>query len=146
MFTRSFSQWIKKSIGIMTGPRNARRRARRLQSTRFCKLRLEGLEDRAAPSANPTVQSIDRTAPLGPTTSASGVDYTVTFSESVTGVDASDFQLALTGGVTATTPVVVAGSGAVYTVTINGIAGSGTLGLNLVDDNSIRDLDGNPLV
>src|SRR5262249_34699267 len=79
-------------------------------------------------------------------TSASSVTYTATFSEAVTGVDATDFQLALTGSVTATTPVVVAGSGAVYTVTVNGITGSGTLGLNLVDNGSIRDLAGNPLV
>src|SRR5262249_13179891 len=92
----------------------------------------------------PTVQSINRSNPLGPTASASSVTYTVTFSESVTGVDATDFQLALSG-LTATTPVVVSGSGAVYTVTVNGIGGNGTLGLNLVDNGSIRDLAGNPL-
>ena len=37
-------------------------------------------------------------------------------------------------------------SASVYTVTISGIMGNGTLGLNLVDNGSIRDLAGNPLV
>lgn len=92
----------------------------------------------------PVVVSIDRTAPPGPNTSEGGVKYTVTFNESVTGVDASDFTLSL-AGVTATTPVVVSGSGATYVVTINGISGVGTLGLNLVDNGSIRDASGNPL-
>ncbi len=36
-------------------------------------------------------------------------------------------------------------SGAVYTVTVTGITGNGTLGLNLVDTGSIHDLSGNPL-
>jgi membrane-bound inhibitor of C-type lysozyme len=92
----------------------------------------------------PTVLSINRTNPSSQTTSAGSVTYTVTFSESVSGVDASDFALAL-NGVTATTPVVVSGSGAVYTVTINDISGSGTLGLNLVDNGSIREENGNHL-
>ena len=33
----------------------------------------------------------------------------------------------------------------VYTVTVSGITGNGTLGLNLVDNGTIRDLAGNPL-
>ena len=88
----------------------------------------------------PTVVSINRTTPAGPFTGSSSVTYTVTFNESVTGVDPTDFALALTGTVTATTPVVVGGSGAVYTVTVSGISGSGTLGLNLVDNGTIHDL------
>jgi MSHA biogenesis protein MshQ len=61
----------------------------------------------------------------------------VTFDKSVTGVDAADFAVALTGATQTVPPVVVAGSGATYTVTINGISGAGTLGLNLVDNDSI---------
>src|SRR5205823_3302258 len=83
--------------------------------------------------AAPSVISINRTNPAGSGANGASVTYTVTFSEAVTGVDASDFALALTGNVT-TTPPVVSGSGAVYTVTVNGLAGNGTLGLNLVDD------------
>src|SRR4029079_8765923 len=70
----------------------------------------------------PFVQSINRTTPPGPVTSATSVTYTVTFSESVTGVDASDFQVVATGSVATTQPVVVSGSGAVYAVTVHGIA------------------------
>ena len=92
----------------------------------------------------PHVVSIDRTSPLGPATNAGSVDFMVVFSESVSGVDAGDFSLAL-AGVTATTPVGVSGSGDTYTVTVSGISGSGTLGLNLTDDGSIRDAAGNPL-
>ena len=42
---------------------------------------------------------------------------------------------------TQVTPV----SGSVYTVTVSGITGNGTLGLNLVDNGTIHDLAGNPL-
>ena len=41
--------------------------------------------------------------------------------------------------------MVVSGSGATYTVTINGIAGAGTLGLTLLDDGTFRDGLGKPL-
>jgi len=91
----------------------------------------------------PTVLSVNRTTPAGPVTSASSVGYTVTFNEPVTGVDSGDFTLAL-GGVSASTPV-VSGGPSVYTVTVNGITGSGTLGLNVVDDGTIKDAAGNPL-
>ena len=84
------------------------------------------------------VQSIDRTTPSNPST-ATSVTYTVTFNEPVTGVDSSDFALALSGSVATVSPIVVAGSGSVYTVTVNGITGSGTLGLNLVANGSIMD-------
>jgi len=92
----------------------------------------------------PTVLSIDRTVPTGPVINAASVTYTVTFSESVTGVDESDFALALSG-VTASLPVSVTGNEATYTVTVNGISGNGTLVLNLVDDDSIADTTGNKL-
>ena len=45
------------------------------------------------------MQSINRTNPVGPATNATSVTFTVTFSEPVTGVDPSDFQLATTGTV-----------------------------------------------
>ena len=93
----------------------------------------------------PTVLSINRSSPPGPITSGTSVTYAVTFSETVTGVDPSDFQLSLTGDVVATTPVLVSGSGASYQVTVNGISGVGTLRLNLVDDGNIRNGAGNPL-
>src|SRR5205814_145364 len=74
------------------------------------------------------------------------VSFTVTFSEAVTGVDPTDFTLAETGTVGATLIQVTPVTTSVYMVTISGITGSGTLGLNLVDNGSIHDADGNPLV
>ena len=105
----------------------------------------EILEDRTLPSAFPFVQSINRALPAGPVTTASSVSYTVTFSEAVTGVVPADFQLALTGTVAATLTQVTPVSASVYTVTVSSITGIGTLELNLVDNNSIHDLAGNPL-
>ena len=93
----------------------------------------------------PVVQSINRTTPTGPSTSSTSVSYTVTFSEPVMGVVPADFALALGGSVTATSTVGIVGGPAVYTVTVSGIAGAGTLGLDLVDNGSITDLVGNSL-
>ena len=62
--------------------------------------------------------------------SATSVTYTVTFDQAVTGVDASDFALAATG-TAAGTVASVTGSGTTYTVTVDGIAGDGTLRLDL---------------
>jgi hypothetical protein len=91
----------------------------------------------------PTVSSINR-ADASPTSAAS-VNWTVTFSESVSGVNAADFALVNSGlgGSPAITGVI--GSGASYTVTASTGTGSGTLGLNLVDDDSISDGVGNKL-
>jgi hypothetical protein len=65
------------------------------------------------------------------------VNYTVTFSESVTGVDTSDFTLSSTGSIAGATVTNVSGSGAVYTVTADRGTGTGTLRLDLVDDDTI---------
>ena len=81
------------------------------------------------------------TAPTrpSPVTNASTVSFTVTFSEAVTGVVANDFQLALGGTAAGTLSQVTQVSASVYTVMVSGITGSGTLGLNLVDNDSIHD-------
>jgi hypothetical protein len=104
---------------------------------------VEELECRRVPAA-PIVLSIDRASPAGPNTSDSSVTFAVTFSEPVTGVDAADFVVATTGFVSSNAPQVT-GSGSDYSVTVDGIAGGGVLGLNLVDNGSIRDVDGNTL-
>ncbi len=72
------------------------------------------------------------------------MSWTVTFSENVTGVDATDFALAPTT-VSGASITSVTGSNSVYTVTANTGTGSGTLGLNLVDNDSIKDSANNPL-
>jgi beta-lactamase superfamily II metal-dependent hydrolase len=91
----------------------------------------------------PTVVSVNRAA--ASPTSAASVSWTVTFSESVTGVDALDFALAPTGTLSGTSITGVTGSGATYTVTANSGSGDGTLGLNVVDDDSIIDGTAKPL-
>jgi len=92
----------------------------------------------------PTVVSINR-ASTNPT-SAATVQWTVTFSESVTGVDATDFALVAGGGLGGSPAITtVTGSGTTYTVTASTGSGSGTLGLNLVDNDSITDAAGNKL-
>ena len=81
-------------------------------------------------------------------TSASSVNFTVTFSEPVTGVDLvapfADLKLTtdLTGAaITSVTPA----SGSMYTVNVNTGAGNGMLRLDVVDNDSIIDSGGNPL-
>ncbi len=91
----------------------------------------------------PTIMSITRTD-VNPTF-ASSVDFTVTFSEPVTGVDTSDFTLATTG--TVSNPFIsgISGSGAIYTVTVDTGSGDGTIRLDIVDDDRIIDSNNNPL-
>jgi MSHA biogenesis protein MshQ len=93
--------------------------------------------------ANPRVSAI-ALANTSPSNAAS-LSWTVTFSKSVTGVDATDFQLVSTGTVSGATVSSVTGSSTNWTVTASGITGTGTLGLNVVDNDSIVDSLGNAL-
>ena len=90
----------------------------------------------------PTVQSVNR-AGASPT-NAGSVSWTVTFSEPVTGVDTSDFAL-VPGSVTGAVISSVTGSGSQYVVAAGTGSGNGTLGLNVVDNDSIVDTAANPL-
>ncbi|MBS0357000.1 MAG: hypothetical protein JSR83_24210, partial [Proteobacteria bacterium] len=80
----------------------------------------------------PGVSSIVRAASASSTvlTTATSVDYTVTFDQSVTGVDASDFAVTV-GGSAAGSVSSVTGSGSTYTVTVDSLGGDGTLRLDL---------------
>jgi autotransporter-associated beta strand protein len=91
--------------------------------------------------AFPAVQSISCVGSA--VTNASSVQYAVTFNESVANVQMADFVLVASGA--SGTIASISGNGAAYTVTVNGVSGNGTLGLNLVDDNSIVDQYGDPL-
>lgn len=71
--------------------------------------------------------------------------FEVTFSEGVTGVDMNDFELTTSGTVTAAVVNISATDASNYEVTINQVAGEGTVGLNLKADNSIMDAAGNIL-
>jgi glucose/arabinose dehydrogenase/PKD repeat protein len=97
----------------------------------------------AVDTVPPTVQSVNRVG-ASPTNAAS-VSWTVTFSETVTGVDAADFALVTTGSVSGAAISSVTGQGSQYSVTASTGSGSGTLGLNVVDNDSIVDTAANPL-
>lgn len=91
----------------------------------------------------PFVVSVTR-ADANPT-NATTVGFSVTFSEPVTGVDASDFALDAAAGVTANPLVAVSGAGAAYNVSVDTVAGNGTLGIDVLDDDSIIDASLIPL-
>jgi predicted outer membrane repeat protein len=93
-------------------------------------------------ATSPIVNSISRINP-SPTNLAL-VGFTVTFSESVTGVDVNDFGLTTTG-VSGATLSGVSGSGSTYTVSVDTGSGSGTIRLDVVDNDTIVDLALNPL-
>jgi hypothetical protein len=90
----------------------------------------------------PTVLSITRLNPSP--TNASSVNFSVTFSKSVMGVDIDDFALMKTG-VTGAAVSGVSGSGNVYTVTVNTGSGNGAIRLDIPGSATITDLVGTPL-
>jgi hypothetical protein len=71
--------------------------------------------------------------------------FEVTFSEDVTGVDATDFAATSLGGPVGTVSSVARVSASVYRVTVSGLAVTGTVRLDVIDDDSIHDLATNPL-
>ena len=124
-------------------------------------LDLSGAQDIADLSGNPIpagepaideTYTLDNTLPSVDTilranadpTSAASVDFTVTFTENVTGVDTIDFTLTTTG-VSGATITGISGSGLSYTVTVNTGTGNGTIRLDLVFNGTVHDLAGNDL-
>lgn len=93
--------------------------------------------------STPAVISITRADP--DPTYATSVSWTVTFNQSVTGVDATDFVLARTGSLSSASIASVSGSGTSWTITASTGGGTGTLGLNLVDNDTIVNSSGTPL-
>src|SRR5439155_23472005 len=83
------------------------------------------------------VSSINR-AGSTPTKEVS-VSWTVTFSESVSGVDTTDFALASTGLGGAPAITSVSGGPTIYIACATTGTANGSLRLSLVDDNSISD-------
>ena len=91
----------------------------------------------------PVVASITRVSAA--LTNGTSVQYTVTFTEAVTGVHASDF-VPVSTGIAGATVAAVSGSGTTYTVTVNGITGDGTLRLDLKNSGTgITDVAGNAI-
>ncbi len=92
----------------------------------------------------PSVSSITRLD--GSATSGQPVRYQVTFSETVTGVDAADFRLSTTGNASATITGVTRVDGSTYVVEVGQVSGAGQISLALAAANSaIADSAGNAL-
>ena len=91
----------------------------------------------------PSLVSIDGVQ-ASPTNAAS-VDFTVSFSEPVTGIDAADFALASDGSLTGASITGVSGSGSSYTVTAATGSGDGNLVLGLANTPAAQDIAGNAL-
>ncbi|HNA88042.1 MAG TPA: S-layer homology domain-containing protein [Anaerolineales bacterium] len=90
----------------------------------------------------PEVLSINRASP-NPTT-ASNVEYIVTFSEAVTGLEINDFLL-VTSGVTNASITNLSGTGSTYTIIVDTGAGGGSLWINLPDTATIQDVMSNSI-
>ena len=103
---------------------------------------LESLETRCvfAVDAYPYVVSFDPVL-----VNSSIITYALEFSEPVTGVGQADFTQVTTGTASGLSPLSVVGNGRLYTVSVTGIDGNGTLRLKLIDDGTIRDGNGNRL-
>jgi LPXTG-site transpeptidase (sortase) family protein len=116
---------------------------------RWTDLDIAGAEDGLAiddfsliPESNPAVVSILRVNP-SPTNSQS-VIYSVTFNKTVTGVDSADFSV-FSSGLSGAAVTSVNGSGLNYSVAVDTGSGSGSLRLDLLDDDSIIDAQSVPL-
>ncbi|HVW96143.1 MAG TPA: FG-GAP-like repeat-containing protein, partial [Mucilaginibacter sp.] len=115
-----------------------------------------------APLAGDNSYTIDKTAPTvvinlsDPNPIHDNVlDFTATFNEPVTGVDASDFTLTTTGGITYNSPISISPNGGhvniggtdyytIYNFTVNNATGNGTARLDLNGSGTgITDVAGN---
>ena len=93
----------------------------------------------------PTVTSILRKEPIGATTGLNSLVFTVTFSETVTGINRTDFILATTGTAAGTVTSVSANSGDTVDVTVSSVTGLGTLRLDVLNTATVIDAAGNDL-
>jgi hypothetical protein len=78
-------------------------------------------------------------------TNAASVNFTVSFSESVAGVDPGDFTLTTSGSIADASVTTVSGSGNIYIVSVNTGSQDGSISLNVTDDDSIIDGAGTAL-
>ncbi|GHB58187.1 Ig-like domain-containing protein [Persicitalea jodogahamensis] len=96
-----------------------------------------GIQTFNTPAATVTVSGIARTGGANELTNATSVNFTVTFSGSVSGLSASNFSVPTTGSVSGASVTNVAGSGSSYTVSVNTGSGDGTVGLRLANATSL---------
>ncbi|HPO12529.1 MAG TPA: tetratricopeptide repeat protein [Candidatus Hydrogenedentes bacterium] len=77
---------------------------------------------------------------------AVSVRFLVVFSEDVSGVEAGDFSLAVAGSITGASVTGVSGDGQVFIVIVNTGQGAGTLRLDVLESNDIRNICDESLV
>lgn len=95
---------------------------------------------------NPTVVSVQHGCPNGCSNASDQfVDFLVKFSEPVTGVDVTDFALTISGGIVGAAVTTISGAGSDYVVHVDTGTGDGTLRLDVLDDDSVKDFPLNPL-
>lgn len=85
--------------------------------------------------------TIDQASGQPDPTSSSPINFTVTFSEPVTGFTSSDITI---GGTAGATTALVTGSGPTYNVAVSGMTGSGTVTASVVDSAAIAVSNGAP--
>ncbi|PWG79209.1 hypothetical protein DDR33_18145 [Pararcticibacter amylolyticus] len=88
-------------------------------------------EEYTVDQTKPAVSSIVRMAPLNSNTNATSLTYRVTFSEPVSGVDATDFSAVTSGGVSTGGLTLKVLSGREFDVTVASVSGTGDLRLDL---------------
>ncbi len=76
-------------------------------------------------------------------TNAYSVDFSVVFSKPVIDLDKDDFKLATTGDIQGAAVTSLSGNEDEYVVSVNAGSGSGTIRLDVIDNDTIEDLDGN---
>lgn len=131
-----FLGWLNKNKAVTKRRPAAQRFAASLSIEHLEARQLLSAANPAPVGAAPVILSI-----VGPSKALTTptAEYTVTFSENVTGVDPTDFAVIKTGTAVANNAVTVTPvSGSVYKVTVSGIGGKGTVGINFIDDASVK--------
>ena len=94
----------------------------------------------------PSIPSVTSSLRADPNPSAADlVGFTVTFSEPVSGVDTSDFDVTTTGNVNGAFVANLGGNANTYLVVVATGNGDGSLRLDVLDDDSIQNASGSPL-
>ena len=140
------------TVSINTGTGNGNLRLDLLDNDSITDIHGATLGNAGAGNGNSSseVYSIDKTAPAvssitrvsASPTNAANADFAVAFTESVSGVEISDFSLSTTSGAAISN---VNGSGAAYIVSINTGSADDILRLDVINNNSITDTAGNLL-
>lgn len=105
----------------------------------------DALESRCLLSAVNPAPWVNHILPTARSVQGSSAIFDVSFSEVVSGVDAADFEVERFSGDVTWQSLAVTGSGTTRQVEVQGLQGRGALKVNLLPNNGIQDLSGQPL-